>query len=129
MSTPASLRLDLIRAAQAQAAADAQVAPPPVHPDDPLRIPRWIALGASGLADGLTTRAAIRRGATETNPFMAPFAKSDAGMLLGKLLFNGLVGWSADQQADDHPGRANALAGLASLVQLLAAYHNAKVAR
>lgn len=44
--------------------------------DDPDRIPRWVALIGSNLADAVTTTIALRRpNVYEANPLMGPIAK------------------------------------------------------
>lgn len=104
---------------------------PTAHPETRSHTPihaLLAAMGAGQVADALTTRSAIERGGTETNPILG----SDPSLLklLGLKAAVGIpAGYALDRAYNTHPKLSMALAGLATAAGVGAAIHNSRVNR
>ena len=81
-----------------------------VQPDDPRRIPRWLALLGSQMFDAGTTTFAMKHGAAEGNPIMRPFADKPAAFYPIKAGIGALQAFLLDRVARKRPSLANGAA-------------------
>lgn len=114
--------------------------PDVLTPDTPVAVPAphrshapihalLAAMAGGQVADGLTTRAAIDRGAgSESNPLYGP--DPSLGRIFGtKAALMAPAAYGIDKVYDNHPKTSMVLAGLLTALGTGAAIHNARVGK